>query len=486
MPLPSQNDRTPELGRAYVLKSNKTRRGPSLSLAWILGAAGVIALAVGGYLLFGSQPPKSAQGATGDTKLTSNPSKPQTPAHTPGGSPKAPKVETPSPRVEKNNAPAPRSLLDDLANRTKTPASPPATPPVVLNQGAPDPGGIRPATPLDPSNSGTPTPGGGDEKTNRSSSTEPGGLKPTTPDFTDLDSPTKPNRSPDSPGNTPSGTPDRNATPSVPPSQPLSSSGSTRAVKEKIDSGDAALAKNELVKARALFSEALTNPEVSGLDADFLRSKLSAINDELVFSPKVIAGDPMAESYSVQSGDNLTKIAKSNALAVDWRFIQRLNKLSNPGAIRVGQKLKLVRGPFHAIVTKKDFRLDLYAGPPDEPERWLFIRSFKVGLGTDNGTPIGTFVVKNNSKLVDPHWVNPKTGEKFANSDPKNPIGERWIGLEGLGESAVHTGYGIHGTIDPDSVGKQMSMGCVRMLADDVALVYEVLMEKASVVKIVP
>ena len=46
-------------------------------------------------------------------------------------------------------------------------------------------------------------------------------------------------------------------------------------------------------------------------------------------------------------------------------------------------------------------------------------------------------------------------------------------------------GYGIHGTIDPDSIGQMKSMGCVRLRHDDVALVYELLTDQASRVTIV-
>jgi lipoprotein-anchoring transpeptidase ErfK/SrfK len=125
-------------------------------------------------------------------------------------------------------------------------------------------------------------------------------------------------------------------------------------------------------------------------------------------------------------------------------------------------------------------------GPPDKQDEWVYVKSFKVGLGEANGTPVGTFVVKKGSKLIDPPWINPHTGEKFAGGDPKNPIGHRWVGLEGQGDSAQHTGYGIHGTIDPDSIGQQRSMGCVRMATGDIELVWELLGQQVSVVKIVP
>src|SRR5439155_21861230 len=121
------------------------------------------------------------------------------------------------------------------------------------------------------------------------------------------------------------------------------------------------------------------------------------------------------------------------------------------------------------------FRLDIYAGSPDDAAAWTFIKSFKVGLGESNSTPVGTFVVKNSSKMINPPWTNPKTGEKFLADDPKNPIGERWIGIEGQGDAKQFTGFGIHGTVDPESIGKMKSMGCVRMASADVEVVYDLL-----------
>ncbi|MEE8046600.1 MAG: L,D-transpeptidase, partial [Dehalococcoidia bacterium] len=48
------------------------------------------------------------------------------------------------------------------------------------------------------------------------------------------------------------------------------------------------------------------------------------------------------------------------------------------------------------------------------------------------------------------------------------------------------SGYGIHGTIDPDSIGRQSSMGCIRMRPEHVEIVYEVLVEEASTIEIRP
>lgn len=265
-----------------------------------------------------------------------------------------------------------------------------------------------------------------------------------------------------------------------------------------IDRAKRAMSENKLVEARGLLNDVLADQRVKETEKEGIRSWLGEINQTLIFSPTVAANDPLAESYKVVSGDNLQTITRKRGLAIDRRLVARVNRMANPDVLRVGQTLKLVHGPFHAVVHKSKFRVDLYAGTPLPPgsagspradgseEGWTFIRSFPVGLGENNGTPLGTFVVKRNSKLLNPHWVNPRTGEKFDASDPKNPIGEHWLGLTGVDEKTkAVSGYGLHGTIEPDSIGQERSMGCIRMRADDIAVVWEMLAEEVSTVRIV-
>ncbi len=249
---------------------------------------------------------------------------------------------------------------------------------------------------------------------------------------------------------------------------------------------DQRLAANDPVAARMLMSDALRERGLDETGRSQLRARLTQLNQDLLFSSKVVKGDPMAETYAIAPGDRLSKLPEKLGLATDWRLIQRVNGIADPNKIQLGQKLKLVRGPFHAVVDKSDYRLDVYAGPPEDEASWLYIRSFRVGLGEpiESPTPTGSFVVKRNSKLINPHWVNPRTGQKYDKDDPENPIGERWIGIEGLGADANTTGYGLHGTIDPSSIGQQKSMGCVRLLDEDVNLVYELLVEGISRVRI--
>lgn len=48
---------------------------------------------------------------------------------------------------------------------------------------------------------------------------------------------------------------------------------------------------------------------------------------------------------------------------------------------------------------------------------------------------------------------------------PHNPVGDRWMGLS-------KAGYGIHGTNEPNSIGKAASHGCIRMGKADIEDLY--------------
>jgi lipoprotein-anchoring transpeptidase ErfK/SrfK len=247
-----------------------------------------------------------------------------------------------------------------------------------------------------------------------------------------------------------------------------------------IAAAQAALSKNDPTGARSLLNAALRERTTPERVRSQIRAMLTDVNDELIFSPRLFADDTLTESYKVQGGDSLSAIATAQGLATDWRLIQRVNRISNPRSIRTGQTIKLVRGPFHAVVEKSAFRMDIYAGDPEDPRAWSYVRSFPVGLGKDDGTPAGEFVIAPKSKMINPEWTNPKTGERFHADDPDNPIGEYWLGLEGVGPYAALVSYGIHGTIEPDSIGDSRSMGCVRLGDEDIAFVYELLTEGIS------
>ncbi len=166
--------------------------------------------------------------------------------------------------------------------------------------------------------------------------------------------------------------------------------------------------------------------------------------------------------YVVQDGDQLAVIAQN--YYVPWQYLARLNR-TNPRSIQAGQKLKVIKGPFAAVIDLSDFELTIHV-------HGYYVKRYKIGIGKAESTPLGTFKVLN--KLENPTYFGPN-GKVIEADSPANPLGERWIDL---GDS-----YGIHGTIDPNSIGKSKSRGCIRMLNNDVEEVYDFL-GVGSVVKI--
>jgi len=248
-----------------------------------------------------------------------------------------------------------------------------------------------------------------------------------------------------------------------------------------------ALAKTDPVEARRLLTSACDAGSLSTAEREQAYALCGELMDSLLLNPKAPASptaDPTVRIYAVASGDSLEKIVRKQGLSCDWRLVQRMNGLADPRKIRVGQKLRVPVGTFHAEVIKSQYRINLYLG--EGPGRTL-VASFPVGLGTDGGTPVGMFRVRSNSKLVDPEWTHPNTGEHFRSNDPKNPIGEWWIGIEGVEDgNRDKLGFGIHGTIEPETIGKDRSLGCVRLVNADVAIVYAMLTEPESTILIRP
>jgi lipoprotein-anchoring transpeptidase ErfK/SrfK len=234
----------------------------------------------------------------------------------------------------------------------------------------------------------------------------------------------------------------------------------------------------QLVAARGRLNDLLARG-LSDSEAREVRALLTKIADETIFGRKVYDNDPLTSTYAVQSGDYLITIGKK--YKVPHEVLMKINNISDPRRIRVGQKLKVVRGPFNARIDKSDFRMDLYLGD-------VYVRSYRVGLGSENGTPEGTWQVE--ERLPNPTYYPPASAPDkriIPPNDPQNPLGEHWISLKGLRGAALgREGYGIHGTIEPESIGQAVSLGCVRMHNEDVAFVYALLMPGQSVVTIEP
>ncbi len=113
------------------------------------------------------------------------------------------------------------------------------------------------------------------------------------------------------------------------------------------------------------------------------------------------------------------------------------------------------------IVVNKSYHL-LFIKDGDEI---VHVVPVTIGTGGESETPNGNFSVV--SIVHNPNWYfNGKTYLPYI-EDPNNGLGVCWMGIS-------LPSYGIHGTNEPFSPGRNRSHGCVRMNNNDILRTSEI------------
>lgn len=237
---------------------------------------------------------------------------------------------------------------------------------------------------------------------------------------------------------------------------------------------DQLIAAGNFVEARVRLAP-LAPPGTADPPDEAVVSRLLKLADETIFGPRIYPNDPLVATHVLTSGEVLARVA--DRYRISPGLIASINNIPDMNRVRMGQRLKVLNGPLHAVVYKSRFEVLVYLGD-------TLIERFPVGLGTEGSTPTGVWQVS--EKLTNPTYYPPRAGGSVIPADdPENPLGEYWIGLKGIeGEALGQRGYGIHGTIEPDSIGKNASMGCIRLHNEDVARLYAMLARNDSKVTI--
>jgi len=209
-------------------------------------------------------------------------------------------------------------------------------------------------------------------------------------------------------------------------------------------------AQGKILEAKNAYAK-LTSEFSSSRDMSSWQKKLEELNIKLLFSPTLVPS--RAAMYEIKPGDALIKIAKEFKTTTE--LIMKSNNLTSDKIIP-GKKLRVWTAPFTIFVDKSQNVLLLKT--EDE-----IIKSYTVSTGLNNSTPVGTFKIIN--KLPNPTWF--KAGAVVAPGSSENVLGTRWLGFN-------NPGYGIHGTVEPEKLGQQVTQGCVRMLNADVEELYTI------------
>lgn len=213
------------------------------------------------------------------------------------------------------------------------------------------------------------------------------------------------------------------------------------AVQKKLDEG-------KFAEAHLALSTLYGNPDLPADQAKQITDLLDQLAGTVIYSRQHY----LEPAYKTQPGDTLDKIAQK--YSIPWLLLARINGLVPPGTpsvddpakdrpLPVGTELKVVRGPFEAVVRLDRHELTLmlqnrYAG------------RFPIGIGRDEPRLDGAYTVC--AKTLNPTYYGPD-GININPNDPRNPLGGVWIGLTDR--------IGIHGVSDPHGVGRDDNRGTV-------------------------
>jgi len=182
-----------------------------------------------------------------------------------------------------------------------------------------------------------------------------------------------------------------------------------------------------------------------------VKENFEKISMKLLFSPVITDG---SIGYTVQPGDTLVEIA--NRYKTTAELLARSNNLDN-NMIAPGQTIKVLTAKLSLLVDKSENKLYLIKDKET-------IKTYTVSTGANNCTPVGKFKVE--EKMISPVWF--KVGAVVSPDSSEYELGKYWMGLS-------VKGYGIHGTKDENTIGKQITKGCVRMMNNDVEELYSII-----------
>ncbi|MFH1998633.1 MAG: L,D-transpeptidase family protein [Planctomycetota bacterium] len=232
-----------------------------------------------------------------------------------------------------------------------------------------------------------------------------------------------------------------------------------KAVMQSLDEANVSLLEKRKRLSRIISGFGLLNEK----EVVRLTQEMKTINQAL---PGSIQGLLEVEKYKVVPNDCLWNISKyykkKFGFSIESGLLCQLNGIKND-VIFPGQTLLIPKEKVEIRIFRKNWLLTVTVGD-------CLLAAYRVGLGMMDKTPSGEFVIQ--TRLENPDWYSDVHGKIIPYGDPKNVLGTRWLGFENQ-ENA--RGFGIHGTTEPDSIGRNMSSGCIRMLNEDVENLFQII-----------
>lgn len=227
-----------------------------------------------------------------------------------------------------------------------------------------------------------------------------------------------------------------------------------------------------LDRMRRFLSRGVFLPELfqkNGASTEARTQLLRTIQDanrEVMTWPKGVAG--VTRPYVVEAGLAPVQIVHRERVPAGVNAILFWNHGGNldPRRLRADETLLLPLEPLSLEVVQDVHRLGIFLGG-------CFVKEFVIGVGRENTpTPVGVFRLI--EKQTNPPWTTTIDGRTLVipPGDPRNELGSVWMAIAS-NEWPKDAGYGIHGTVKPETVGTHCSNGCVRLRNQEAEEVFD-------------
>jgi LysM repeat protein len=231
-----------------------------------------------------------------------------------------------------------------------------------------------------------------------------------------------------------------------------------------------ALDRGELSQALLLLSDWYGDPSLAPAEKQEVDALLSQLAGSVIYSTE----HRLEPSYRVQAGERLEDIARK--YNVPWQLLAKINGLDRPDSLQPGQELKVLRGPFSALIDLGDRQLTVmlarrYAG--------------KFSIDIDPQVTVEEGQWKVDQKLVTPRNLN------MASSGPVTTSGKN-RGSDAMEEeslvltnTASKTGQIaiLKGSVSASpSVATEPENRVIRMKTADVRDVFDILSVGSNVI----
>ena len=182
------------------------------------------------------------------------------------------------------------------------------------------------------------------------------------------------------------------------------------AITTTMKSAKSQLQQGQLATALLTLSIWYENPRLNESQQTELTELLDEVAGSVIYSRKHL----IEPEYTIRQGETLEQIAQSYRVTVG--LLIKINGIQNPQTLAPGDKLKVVRGPFNAVINGEKSELTLWLGG-------RYAGRFPLAMGPEFQAIVGPFMVQE------------KTRRHVAHSN------QAWIRLT--------PGYGASGNLAP-------------------------------------